>query len=98
RLVLSAAAPDRANRVDDVPRFEVAAGRNDRVANGTTSDALALLVNPRSALGVNRAIRARALVEPPVRGGGHGIGVVVRDVAGNQAQGRLSDLSLHRHR
>src|SRR5262245_45823952 len=98
RLVLLAAAPDRANRVDDVPRSEVAAGSNDRVADGATTDASALLVNPRSALGVNRAIRARALVEPPVRGGDNCIGVLVRDVACNKSQGRLSDFRLHRHR
>src|SRR5262249_1895282 len=98
RLVLIAAAPDRANRVDDVSRSEVAAGSNDRVADGTTADASALLVNPRSAFGVNRAIRARALVEPPVRGGDNCIGVLVRDVACNKSQGRLSDCRLHRHR
>src|SRR5215472_4690126 len=84
RLVLIAAAPDRANRVDDVSRSEVAAGSNDRIADGTTSDASALLVNPRSALGVNRAISARALVEPPVRGCDNCIGVLVRDVACNK--------------
>src|SRR4051812_24339033 len=67
RLLLSAAAPDRADRVDDVPRPEVAAGSNDRVADGTTSDASALLGNPRPALGVNGASSARALVsEPPI--------------------------------
>src|SRR5262249_3853452 len=98
RLVLIAAAPDRANRVDDVPRSEVAAGSNDRVADGTTSDASALLVNPRSALRVNRATTARGLVETPLRGCDNCTGVLVRDVACNKSQGRLSDFSLHWHR
>jgi hypothetical protein len=95
--VLVTAAPDWADGVDDVPRSELAAGGDDGITDGTTSDTPTLLVNAWAALGVNSAISARALVEPPVRGGDNCIGVLVRDVARDEAQRRLSDFGLRGH-
>src|SRR5262249_27026475 len=74
-LVLVAAAPARANRVDNVSCSEVAAGGDDCVADGTTSNASALLINAWAALGMNGAVSACALVEPPVCGGNDCIGL-----------------------
>src|SRR5213078_4568168 len=86
RLMLVAAAPDRADRVDDVSRSEVAPGGDDGVADGTTSDASALLVDAWAALGVDGAVGACALVEPPVCGGDDRVGLLVGDVAGDEPQ------------
>src|SRR5262249_22099609 len=96
-FVLVAAAPDRANCVNHVSRSEVTTGGDDCVADRTTSDAPTLLVNARAALGVNRAISACALIEPPVSGGDDRISVLFGDVPGDEPQRRLSDFGLHWH-
>src|SRR5262249_54995688 len=96
-LVLVAAAPDRANRVDNVSCSEVAAGGDDGVADGTASNAPALLIDAWAALGVNGAVRAGALVEPPVCSGYDCIGLLVGDVAGDETQRCLSDHGLGGH-
>ena len=85
RLLLVATAPDRADRVDDVSRLEIAPGGDDRIADRAPADASALLVDARATLRVDGAVGARALVEPPVRGRHDGIGVLVCDVARDEA-------------
>ena len=51
--------------------------------------------DPGTALGMNRAVRAGALVETPVRGGDYGFGVLVSDVAGDETQLGFTDDLLH---
>src|SRR5262249_10524792 len=67
------------------------------VADGTTSNASALLIDAWAALGVNGAVSACALVEPPVCGGDDCIGLLVGDVAGDEPQRCLSDYCLGGH-
>src|SRR5437016_8619401 len=66
------------------------AGGDDGVADGTTSNASALLIDAWAALGVNGAVSACALVEPPVCGGDACVVLLVGDVAGEEPQRCLS--------
>jgi len=84
--------------VDDVPGLQVAAGRDDGVANGAAADTAALLVYRRAAFRVNGAVSAGSLVQSPVRGGHDRIGVLVGDVADDEGQFRWADGRLHETR
>jgi hypothetical protein len=83
--MLIATSPDWADSMNHMSGFEVASAADDGVADGTAADSLALLVNLRTALRVNGAICAHALVKSPVSGGDNGVGVLLSDVADNEA-------------
>jgi hypothetical protein len=96
-FVFIATLPDRSNGVDDVARLEVASGSNDRVANGTAANPLAFGIDLRTAFRMDRPIRAKALVEPPMRGCDDSVGVLLGDIAGHEPQGGFAYDSLGRH-
>ena len=81
--------------MDYVPGLEIAAGCDDRVADGAAPDPTALFVNSKTAFAVNRAVRAYTFVQPPARSGHDRIGVLVGNVTGHKAQRRFADGLLH---
>ena len=95
--MLIATSPDWADSMNHMTCFEVASAGDDGVADGTAADSLALLVNLRTALRVNGAICAHALVKSPVSGGDNGVSVLLSDVADNEAQCCLPDCCLCGH-
>src|ERR1700722_7762602 len=89
--------PNWTDRMNNILCFQVAAGGDDRIANRATADAAAFLVNSRAAFRVNRAVRARALVQSPMRRRDYRICILVRDVAGHEPQFCISDYCLFSH-
>ena len=81
--------------MDYLPGLEIAAGCDDRVADGAAPDPTALFVNCRTAFAVNCAVRTYTLVQPPVRSGHDRVGVLVGNVTGHKAQRRFADSLLH---
>ena len=80
-LALSAAAPDRPDGVDHVPRRQVARRRRLRVAGRAAAEAAALLEDRRAAGTVDRAVDAAAAEQRLVGGVDDRVDLLLRDVA-----------------
>jgi hypothetical protein len=96
-LPLFATSPDWPHRMNDMPRLQVPCGSNHRITNRATANTTAFLINLRSPFGVYRAIRARPLVQPIMRGRYNRVGLLVGNVARQQAKRGLSNSCFHRH-
>src|SRR5207244_10428482 len=94
-LMLVAPSPNRSHSMNNVTRLQVPSCRNDRITNGTTTNMPTLLINPRSAFGVDSPVCTAALVQPPVCGGDNRIGILVGDVTGDETKHGLSYWDLH---
>jgi hypothetical protein len=80
RFALVTTTPNRTNSMNDVPSFEISPSRDNRIADGTASYFPASFINLRSTFCVNGAVRARSLIEPPMRGGDNCVGLLVRNI------------------
>jgi hypothetical protein len=80
-LAALAAAPDRANSVDDVARGQPEARRDLRLAGVATGEDLAGSAKPRAGRPMNRAVNAAAAEQSLVCGIDDGVDVKLGDVA-----------------
>src|SRR5690242_16649057 len=94
-LILIATMPNRAYGMNDMSGLEVSTGRDDGITDGTAANLATFLVNRRASLAVYRAVRAHALVQPPVCSSHDCVGILVSYVAGHKMQCRDADCDSH---
>ena len=97
-LAVAAPAPDRADRVDDEPRRQVAAGRRLRIAGHASAERPALGEDRRAAGTVDRTVDATAAEQRAVRGVDDRIDVLRRDVAADDLDQRHGFAAVLRRR
>lgn len=81
--------------MDHVPRLEIASCSNNRITNGTTTDAAAFLINLGTALRMDSTVRAVAFVQSPMSCGDNGVRVLIGDVTRDETHDCLSNFGFH---
>src|SRR2546427_11407456 len=87
-FVLAAAAPDRADRVDDPARRQGVTARQPHLAGRTAAEPAALLPQARAGCAMDGAVHAAAAEQARVRGVDEGVDVERGDVAAHETHAR----------
>jgi hypothetical protein len=81
-----------------MPRLQIPACRNHSISNRAPANFAAFLINLWTTLRMNRSIRARSLVQFPMRSRHYRVRILLRYIARNQTKLRSSDFRFKRHR